>query len=90
LALFRWRLAILLTILAGLLVWAWVNDRSSPAYPGGQFGPLLLWAMLVVGSVAAPIGFGLTIGHAFVGWMKRTTRTDAMHPPHQQTENHHE
>jgi hypothetical protein len=49
LTLFRLRLTLLIAVLAGLLVWVLVNDRSSPNHPHGEFGGLLLWAALVVG-----------------------------------------
>ena len=53
-ALLRWliRLA-LFGILGGLLVYAWMADRPSPAYPHGQFGELVVSALVRVGLVAA-------------------------------------
>ena len=40
----RWRLILLVAVLSVLLAGVWVTSRPSPAYPGGEFGPLVLWA----------------------------------------------
>jgi hypothetical protein len=46
---YRWlvRLA-LVAILGGLLTYAWMADRPSPAYPQGQFGELVVFALVFV------------------------------------------
>src|SRR5690242_17860511 len=46
----RWLVRMVLSgILAGLLAYAWLTDRPSPTYPRGQFGALLLSALVLVG-----------------------------------------
>ena len=43
-------------MLLGLLAWVWATDRPSPAYPDGQFGPLLLEAGVAIAVVSALVG----------------------------------
>jgi hypothetical protein len=51
--LLRWLVRLsLFGALAGLLAYAWVSDRPSPAYPHGQFGELVLSAIVLVGLAA--------------------------------------
>jgi hypothetical protein len=52
-----WRPAMLIAVLLGLLAWVWITDRPSPAYPHGQFGPLLLLAGLVVAVAGVGISY---------------------------------
>jgi hypothetical protein len=47
----KWRFRFLMSILIGLLVWIRITDRSSPAYPSGQFEPIVVEAAVIVALV---------------------------------------
>ena len=46
---------VLLGILGGLLAYAWATDRPSPAYPHGQFGERVLFALATAGLVGTVV-----------------------------------
>lgn len=42
------RLTILLLILGSLLVYLWIIDQPSPSHPEGEFGPTVLFTLVLV------------------------------------------
>jgi hypothetical protein len=45
----RWRLTVLIVVLASVLAWGWITNERSPSYPGGRFGPAVFQAAVFVG-----------------------------------------
>ena len=51
------RLVVLTLVMAGLLIYAWLTDRSTPAEPHGRFGGIVQFVVIVIVASMVVVAF---------------------------------